>query len=308
MRKRLCMVLVASVLLASCGIEPEPETKEQIEEEQISVSIETKATVNTPTETEPTEPEPEEPQEWELLVVDESGVKITAKGLKEGGIFGPELKLLIENNTGENITVQARNVSVNGFMTEVMLSAEVANGKKEIDGMAFSTSDLAACGSEVIADMEFSFHIFTSEDWETYLDTAPIQLTTGAAQDYVYKTDMPGQELYASDNFRAVLTGFSQDGSLFGPSINLYLENNSDHPITVQTRDVSVNGFMTQVIFSSEIMPGKRAMDQITFMESSLEENGITVLEETEFSFHIFDPDSRDTVIDTEPIRIDFNF
>lgn len=306
MRKRLCMVLAASLLLASCGIEPETETKVQVEEEQSPVAIETKNTVNSPTETEQTEPKPEEPQEWDLLLVDESGVRITTKGFDEGGYFGPELKLLIENNTGKNITVQARGASVNGFMTDVMLSAEVANGKKANDGMAFSLSDMEACGTETVAEMEFSFHIFTTEDWETYLDTDPIQITTGSAEDYVYNTDMPGNELYASDNFRAVLMGISEDGSMFGPGILLYLENNGDVPITIQARDVSVNGFMIDPIFSSEIMPGKKAVDQITFMESDLEENEITVIEETEFSLHIFDSDSWDTIIDTEPIHIDF--
>ena len=308
MRQRVFVLLAAAVLLASCGTEPETETKAQMEGVQSPVAVETETTAQTPKEPEPAEPEPEAPQEWDLLLVDEAGVRITAKGFDEGGYFGPELKLLIENNTGENITVQAQDVSVNGFMTEVMLSAEVANGKKANDGMALSLSDMAAWGTEILADMEFSFHIFTTEDWETYLDTAPIQLTTGAAEDYIYKTDMPGKELYASDNFRAVLLGVSQDGSIFGPSIDLYLENNSDRPITVQARDVSVNGFMSEVFFSCEIMPGKKAIDQFTFVGSSLEENGITVIEETEFSFHIFDSDSWDTIIDTEPIHIDFNF
>lgn len=308
MRQRVFTVLAAAVLLASCGTETAEITTEMAETEvKISKPPETKIRETEPPETE-TQSETEEAPLPELVLVDEAGVRITTTGAVENRSYGPALKLLIENNSGIDLTVQSRNASVNGCMTETLLSADVVNGKKAYDWLAFDMDDLQKYGIDYLAWLEFSFHIFTSEGWDTYLDTAPIQLTTGAAEDYIYKTDMPGKELFASDNFRAVLLGVSQDGSIFGPSIDLYLENNSDRPITVQARDVSVNGFMSEVIFSCEIMPGKKAIDQFTFDGSSLEENGITVIEETEFSFHIFDSDSWDTIIDTEPIHIDFNF
>lgn len=306
MRKRVFTVLAAAVLLASCGAESGTETKAQMEGMQIPVAVETETTAQTQKEPEPAEPEPEAPQEWDLLLVDEAGVRITAKGFDEGGYFGPELKLLIENNTEKNLTVQCRGASVNGYMTGVSMSAEVASKKKANDGIVFYESDLDACGISVIADMEFSFHIFT-EDYDTYLDTEPIQVTTSAADKYRYRFDDSGKVLYDGDGFKAVLKGISGEGSIFGPGILLYLENNGDVPITVQARDVSLNGFMIDPIFSSEIMPEKKAIDQMTFMESDLEENGISGFEETEFSFYVY-TDGYGTIVDTDPIYINFFF
>ena len=118
----------------------------------------------------------------ETLLVDEGGVKITAKGLRMGGLFGPELKLLIENNSGKDLTVQCRNVSVNGYMVETMMSVDVVNGKKANDSITFMASDLEICGITAIADMELSFHMFTTADWEAYPETAPIPVKAPIAE------------------------------------------------------------------------------------------------------------------------------
>jgi predicted small lipoprotein YifL len=242
----------------------------------------------------------------ETVLVDEAGVKITAKSLDTNSLFGPEIKLLIENNSGKDLTFQTRHTSVNGYMIETMMSAEVVNGKKSNEGLTFLRSDLEACGIETIADMEFSFHIFTTEGWKDYLDTPQIQIKTSAADSYTYTFDDSGDVAYDEKDVKIVIKGLSQDDSIIGPGVVVYIENNSEKAITVQTRDVSINGFMVDAMFSCEVMPGKRAVDSITFMSSDLEENNITGIENVELSFHIFDSASWSTLADTNVVTISF--
>lgn len=249
--------------------------------------------------------DPEDVSIEETVLVDESGVKITAKKLETDGFMGPQLKLLIENNSGKNLTVQARNESVNGYMITSLISADVADGKKANESMTFSGSELEMCGITTIADIEFSFHIFTTEDWETYLDTAPISIKTSAAATYEYKFDDSGEVAYEGKDVKVVVKGLSED-TLLGPSVVVYIENNSNKNVTVQTRDVSVNGFMVDAIFSSDVLQGKRTVDTITLMSSSLEENEITDITDIELSFHIFDTDSWDAIVDTDVVKITF--
>lgn len=242
----------------------------------------------------------------EVVLVDEAGIKITAKSLDNDALFGPELKLLIENDSGNDLTVQCRNASVNGYMADTMMSVDVANGKKANDSLTFMRSSLEDCGIETIADMEFSFHCFLSDDWSTYLDTAQICLRTSAADTYEYSYDDSGSTAYDANGIKIVVKGLSEGSSFLGPGIVVYIENNSDHGITVQTRNVSINGFMIDAIFSSDTAIGKRCIDTITFMSSDLEENDITAIESVELSFHIFDSDSWNTIVDTEQITISF--
>lgn len=240
----------------------------------------------------------------EQVLVDEDGILIKATGFEKKGIFGPELKLLIENGTEKDFTVQVRAVSVNGYMVETLFSEDVAAGKKSNSKISFSTNDLKSCGIDKIADMEFSFHIFSLENMETYLDTELIKVETSLADSYIYTFDDSGDEIYNGNGVRIVSKGFSDKDSIFGPSLVVFIENKNDESITVQVRDVSINGYMVDTIFSSEVSAGKHAVDGITAMNSSMDENNIEKIEEIEFSFHIFSTDDWNTIEDTAPIVV----
>ena len=242
----------------------------------------------------------------ETVLVDEAGVKITAKSLETDGIFGPEIKLLIENNSGKDLTFQCRNASVNGYMVETMMSVDIVNGKKANDSLTFMEADFEACGIEAIADMEIAFHIFDMAAWETYLDTDAIQVKTSIADTFAYTYDDSGDLAYEGNGIKIVVKGLAEDKSIFGPSIVVYIENTGDKAVTVETRDVSINGFMVDAVFSCDVVAGKRAVDTITFMESDLAENGITAIEDVELSFHVFDFNGWDTIVDTEVVTITF--
>ena len=154
--------------------------------------------------------------------------------------------------------------------------------------------------------MEFSFHIFTTEDWETYLDSDPVQVKTSAASTYSYTYDHPGTLVYESNGIKLVAKGLNRGDSLLGPGLVMYIQNTGDKAITVQTPNASVNGFMVEPIFSQEVVPGKHAVSEVTFMASDLEENGITEILDLELSFHIFDSVKWETVADTEKIKLSF--
>ncbi|MBO5266661.1 MAG: hypothetical protein J6B08_05110 [Ruminiclostridium sp.] len=323
MKKKIFSLILCSVLLSGCSDNSssyQAETTQSIIETTTSTvtSITPKETLSEHTEQGTTlamedlfEIElptiDEEVIIEETVIVDEAGIKITAKELVSGmGIFGTELKLLIENNTEKNLTVQCRDVSVNGYMINAMLSADVASGKKANDSISFIDSDFEKSGIEDIADIEFSFHIFDSENWDDYLDTDMIQIKTSIAEIYEYSFNHTGELIYEGNDIKIIIKGLDESSSFLGPNIELYVENNSEKNITVQTRDVSINGFMVTAMLSSDITPGKHIVDEITFINSELEENDIQKVEEVELSFHVFDSENWDTIIDTEIIKLNF--
>lgn len=81
----------------------------------------------------------------------------------------------------------------------------------------------------------------------------------------------------------------AEEGSFLGPNLRLFIENLSQQGITVQVRDVSVNGFMVDSSLSAEVLPNKRAYTELTLIESDLEKNGITAVNEIDLPFHIFE-------------------
>ena len=139
----------------------------------------------------------------EQVLFEGNDIKITATGM-EDGLFGTELKLLIENNSSKSVTVQARNTIVNGFMVDTMMSADVAAGKKANDSLTFQTSGLKDCGIESIATMEFTFHIMDAESWEDIVDTDTIVVNTSIASTYVQEVDDSGEVLVDANGIKII--------------------------------------------------------------------------------------------------------
>ena len=242
----------------------------------------------------------------ETVIFDERGIKVTAKELNMKGTFWPELKLLIENDSGSDLTFQCRGASVNGYMVETMMSVDVANGKKANDSLTFSNSDIKLCGIDTIANLCFSLHIFDSNTWDTFIDTAEIELRTSNYEGYVFTYDDAGQVAYEGNGVKIVVKGVSSDSSWLGPSVIVFIQNDAGRMITVQARNVSVNGFMVEPIFSSDVAAGKVAIDDLTLMNTDIEANGIESIDELELSFHVFYEDTWDDIVDTPSMVFSF--
>lgn len=303
MKKVSAFVLAFLTALSLSGCTPSDEELQS----PSNVSVQDSSSANTSESTEAPETQaPSKATISETVLVDDMGVKITAKGLAPDGIFGADVKLLIENNSGKNLTFQCRNTSVNGYMIESMLSEDVADGKKSNCDLTFMSSDLEMCGIEEIADIELSFHIFTTEDWADYLNTEQISLKTSAAEGYEYTFDDSGSVAYENGGIKITVKGLSEGGSIFGEDVVVYISNGSERPITVQASDISVNGFMIDGIFSCDVMPGKHAIDAVTLMSDDLEANGITDIETIELYFNIMDAETWDTIVDTDIVSITF--
>lgn len=242
----------------------------------------------------------------EQVLLEQDGIKITAKELSTDSFWGPEVKVLIENTSTKSVTVQLRDVSVNGIMMEPMFSAEVAAGKKVNDSITFMTSEFEEAGITIIQNMEFSFHVFDTESWNTVFDSETIYLTTNADGMVEQEVDKEGQLVLEQDGISIVIKEADSEDSFWGADIYVYVENNSDRNVTVQARSVSINGFMVEPMFSCDVAAGKQAYDSLTFLESNLTENGIESIDNMEISFHVFDTESWDTIFDSEQIAVSF--
>jgi len=141
----------------------------------------------------------------EQVIYNGNDIAVTVKGFNESSLFGPEVKVLIENNSAKNITIQTRKSSVNGLMTESMFSADVAAGKKVNDAITFISSELKAAGITTIKDIEFSLHIFETASMDTIVDTDLIKLKTSVDESFVQKFDDSGFIAYNADGIKVVV-------------------------------------------------------------------------------------------------------
>jgi len=242
----------------------------------------------------------------ERMLFDKEGITITLKSITLDDLFGPGLNILIENNSNKSITVQTRKSTVNDVMIDTIFSSDVLPGKKANETITFMSSNLKTADIKTIKDIEFVFHIFDSESWDEILDSETINITTSASPSFIQDYDDSGFVALEQKGIKIVIKKLTQEDSIFGTDLNVYIENNGDQDATIQIRDMSVNGFMIDPIFSCDVLSGKKAYSAIRFMESDLTDNSIENFEILEFSFHIFNFESWDDIYDSEPITVSF--
>ena len=240
----------------------------------------------------------------ETVLFDQDGIRITATGLSTDSLFGPELNLLVENGSAQNIVVQPNYCMVNGYMMDGLLSADVAAGKKANDTLDFLSNALARCGIETITDIELDLVVSDGDSWQTLYETGPVILQTSAAGQYTQTYDDSGEEIYNQNGIRVVAKSVNDD--LFGMGIKFYLENNTDKTVIVNADNVSVNGYMMTDLFYSDLAPRSHAVDTLTLLGSELEDNHIDTITDAELSLQITDADYYQTIDSTAPITLHF--
>lgn len=94
--------------------------------------------------------------------------------------------------------------------------------------------------------------------------------------------------LVDNDTCTVIIKGVDEE-NLFGYTLNVFLENKTDKELMFSLDEVSVNGFMCDPFWASTVSAGKKANQQITFMESDFETNGIEEVSEITFTLKVYD-------------------
>lgn len=237
------------------------------------------------------------------VLLQQSGVTITAQEYVSDSFWGDGIRILTENQSGHNITVGCTALMVNDYMITDLFAVNVADGKKDQSVIYFLSSELKAAGIERIGKIEIYFHIYDSDSWDDLYNSGCITIQTSDYDNMDSTPDDMGQELYNANGIRIVGKEVDED-SFWGMAVLLYIENNSGRNIVVSCDDLSVNDYMMTPLFVSTVYNGKKAIDDITIFSSELEENGITHLERVEFTLQIRDNDTYEMISDTAPIQI----
>lgn len=148
------------------------------------------------------------------------------------------------------------------------------------------TLSLAACSGN--ADSET-----TVPSTGTVPTTTAPAATTQPQETTVPETTAPEQSetvLVDNEDITVKLKGFNPN-DLLGFSMELFLDNKQDESLMFSARNVSVNGFMIDPFWASEVAAGKKANESVTFLSSELEKNGIETVEEITFTLVVYESD-----------------
>ncbi len=236
----------------------------------------------------------------EQVLLEYGDVKITAKGLGEN-FMGPELKILIENDSSSDVTVSLDDVVVNNYMMSGFLYETVAAGKKSNTSFSIYDSSLANAGIENIGKIELYFSLVDPNSYNTIYESDLIEIKTSLFGEMDETPNDLGKELVNQNGIRIVGKYFNKN-SIWGNSVVLYIENNTDRNIMVSADDISVNGFMITALFAEGVRPNRKAIGVMYLSSGDLEENGIETVEEISTKFEVYDADSYRAILQTDEV------
>ena len=237
------------------------------------------------------------------VLLDKDGIRVTATGLTEEEWMGPEISVLIENNTDRPITVQALDVSINGIMVSPLFFCDVAAGKKSNETIDFYQNDLDNMGISTIQSIELKLEALDSDDWESIVTSDVVTLRTDAPEQQQV-LDTSGTPALNQDGLEVTVRGVKAGDSTWGPEIQLLLQNQTGRDIIVQLDDFSINGYMVSPLFSVNIKDGKVAYYSISLSQEELDTNGIDTIESMECSFVVIDPETWGTIFQSDPVTV----
>lgn len=229
------------------------------------------------------------------VLLEADGIRITAEEYVTDDIWGDGIKLLIENDGENDMTIGCNALIVNDYMITDLFSATVAAGKKSYETLYLYNTELEASGIENVGKIEVYFHSYNADDYMSMKDYDCITIQTSAYDNMDATPDDSGFELYNDGGIR-IVGKYVDENSFWGAAVLLYIENNCGKNKIIQCEDMSINGFMVTPYLSSTVYDGKKAIDEITLLSSDLETNNITTVEEIELKFKIIDEDFMNSI------------
>ena len=297
MKKQLAILLMIVLVLSlcACGSTGQASTKKD-ETPATNSNSEGKTDIPAKTEVPETTKEPEVSYTIsdEVIVDDENCTfKITRAEVDK--IWGFTLKAYCENKTSDKtLMFSIDDVSVNGYMVDPFWAEEVAPGKKSNDDITFSSTSFKDNGITTADEITFILRVYDSNDWgaDDYIrDTFTIYPTGLDSNTVVYpeRRSTASEQVIIDNETICFVILDQEDDNIWGYTLNCYLENKTDKTLMFTWDDVSVNGFMLDPFWARSVAPGMRSYSGISFSSSGFEENGITDVEEIEYTMRVYD-------------------
>lgn len=113
------------------------------------------------------------------VLYDKGGIKIIGKYVDENSFWGKAILLYIENSSTKNVTIQADNLSINGFsFNSALFSSTVYAGKKAYSSIDLLSTELEKNSIESVEEVALKFKILDAKSFKSIAKSDLIKFKT----------------------------------------------------------------------------------------------------------------------------------
>ena len=241
----------------------------------------------------------------ETVLVDNDDIAVTVTGFDPVSENCQTFTVLLENKTDQNLCFSWDKCSINGVMVQVYLKEEVRAGKSVSVDQLWGAPYLIPRGINYIEDVECVLRVYDPDTRDNvYKDTVSWSVSVSG-------TDLPPTQPVEFDHgfdeielvngdVTAVIKDYDPQGNYDGgPSLVLYVENNTDTTIWFEVDDAAFDGVERDTYGGAEaVFPGAVAYSYCSWLKQDLEEASVDEAEALTFDFIVKDDDSRELLAD----------
>lgn len=224
---------------------------------------------------------------------------VILKDIDEDGLWGYSWKIYLENKTADKtLMFSMNNTSVNGVMVDPLWAATVAPGKKSNETISWMSTSLEENNikADDITQVSFTLDVYDNDDWtaDKFVDEEFTVYPKGEENASTVEREAQSTDIVLFDNDSCSMTvaGFEHD-DIFGYTVKVYLVNKTDKDLMFSCNDASINGYMADPFWATTVAAGKTSNSDISWSDSTLEENGIDIssIEEIELPITVYPND-----------------
>ena len=230
-----------------------------------------------------------------LVAVDNTECIIKVTEIDPDNMWGYTLKVQLENKSSDKTYMfSVESAAINGVQCDPFFATEVAAGKKSNKEISFTKSQLEESGLKDYTDIELTFRVYDTNDWmadDVAKETVHIYpYGESKAVKYVRTPKTTDNIIVDNEYVTVVVTGYEVD-SIWGYTVKLFLLNKTAKNVMFSVEEASVNGYMADPFYANSVSAGKCAFSSMSWSDITLEENGITSIEEIEFNLRVYNED-----------------
>ena len=233
----------------------------------------------------------------EQTIVDNEYCTVILKGTDdEDGMWDYSWKVYLENKTADKtLMFGMNNTSVNGVMVDPLWAATVVPGKKSNETISWLSTSLEKNNikADDITQVSFTLNVYDKDDLaaDKFVDEEFTIYPKGEENASTVEREAQSTDivLFDNDSCSMTVTGFEHD-DIRGYTVKAYLVNKTDKDLMFFCNDASINGYMADPLWATTVAAGKTSNSDISWSDSTLEENGIdeSSIEEIELPITVY--------------------
>ena len=239
-----------------------------------------------------TAPQGEE-SEVQVLIYDADDVRVYYLGYADEPIYGPQVKLYIENDKNIEVSVYARDFSANGIMFTVGFDRRVPPGGTARESIYIVDTNFETSGITSVEKVEFYFSVINAkEKYRNNSDAISIDIKDPGSSGAQPGAAPAGSEpeikelIYETEEINIYYTGFG-----FSPAgdlrVDFWIENNTSHLIEVFVNRFSLNGVDVTPSMNERVAANKASKGELFVIKPELDRIGAAGSYQLEFKFKI---------------------